>query len=55
MQFPSLKLIKFFKPKMRDFNSQNNNGMTPLHLFCKNIKRGNILEANIQLPNDYDS
>ena len=43
MKFPSLRMIKFFKNKIRDFNAQNNNGMTPLHLFCKNMKDGNLL------------
>jgi hypothetical protein len=43
MKFPSLKLIKFFKSKIRDFNYPNNQLMTPLHLFCKNIKKGNLL------------
>ena len=47
MKFPSLKLIEFFinnKHKIRYFhNAQNNLGMTPLHLFCKNISCGNLL------------
>jgi ankyrin repeat protein len=55
MKFPSLKLIKFFKSKIRDFNSQNNQLMSPLHLFCKYIKRGNLLETTITLPPDYRS
>lgn len=45
MAFPSLKLIKFFKSKVRDFNAMNNLNRTPLHLFCINCKRGNLFEA----------
>lgn len=43
MMFPSLKLIEFFKSKIRDFNAQNNENRTPLHLFCINVVRGNLL------------
>lgn len=53
MKFPSLRLVKFFKSKIRDFNSQNNQLMTPLHLFCKYIKGGSLLETTITLPSDY--
>ena len=54
MKFPSLNLIKFFKNKIRDFNAENNNGMTPLHLFCKHILDGNLLQAkNIKIPEEY--
>jgi hypothetical protein len=55
MKFPSLKLIKFFKQKIRDFNAQNNQNMTPLHLFCKNVKKGNLLETSINLPIEYET
>lgn len=56
MRFPSLKLIKFFKNKIRDFNAQNNDGMTPLHLFCKNMFDGNLLDAQLtKIPSDYDT
>lgn len=46
MKFPSLKLIKYFKQKIRDFNSTNHQLMTPLHLFCKNMTTPNILELD---------
>ena len=56
MRFPSLRLIKFFKNKIRDFNAENNHGMTPLHLFCKHILDGNLLEAtHIKVSNDYEA
>lgn len=42
MSFPTLKLIKFFKNKIRDFNAMNNLNQTSLHLFCMNNKKGNI-------------
>lgn len=51
MRFPSLNLIKMFKAKIRDFNAQNNEGMTPLHLFCKNVLSGNLLDTkSLKLP-----
>jgi hypothetical protein len=53
MGFPSLKLIKFFKSKIRDFNAMNNLNRTPLHLFCINCKKGNILEAERCEIEDY--
>ena len=42
MRFPSLVLLDLFKNKIkiRDFNAQNNNGMTPLHLCCQWIRHG---------------
>lgn len=56
MRFPSLKLIKFFKNKIRDFNAENNYGMTPLHLFCKNIVDGNLFKAQcIKVSKDYEA
>jgi ankyrin repeat protein len=56
MRFPSLKLIKFFKNKIRDFNAENNNGMTPLHLFCKNITDGNLLNTKyIKISKEYEA
>jgi ankyrin repeat protein len=56
MRFPSLKLVRFFKNKIRDFNAENNNGMTPLHLFCRNIKDGNLLNATtLKLSSDYEA
>ena len=55
MRFPSLKLVKYFKSKVRDFNNPNAQQMTPLHLFCKNVSKGNLLDANISLPDDYNS
>ena len=56
MRFPSLKMIKFFKDKIRDFNVQNNDGMTPLHIFCKNMLNGNLLDTKyIKVPDDYDA
>jgi len=56
MRFPSLKLIKFFRDKIRDFNAQNNDGMTPLHLFCKNVLDGNLLDAKyIKVSDDYEA
>lgn len=42
MKFPSLKLLSLFRRKIRDFNSQNNSGMTALHLFCSLIRKGNL-------------
>lgn len=53
MGFPSLKLIKFFKPKIRDFNAMNNLNRTPLHLFCINTRKGNILEVERCDVDDY--
>lgn len=44
MKFPSLKLLSLFRRKIRDFNSQNNLGMTALHLFCSWIKKGNLFQ-----------
>ena len=55
MKFPSLKLVKYFKSKIRDFNYPNNQLMTPLHLFCKNIKKGNLLETTYPISEDYQS
>lgn len=49
MRFPSLKLLSLFRRKIRDFNSQNNSGMTALHLFCSWIKKGNLFEAEVEL------
>lgn len=53
MKFPSLKLVKFFKSRIRDFNSANAQLMTPLHIFCKNIKKGGLIETRQTLPKDY--
>jgi len=50
MRFPSLKLLSLFRRKIRDFNSQNNSGMTALHLFCSWIKKGNLFGAEVELP-----
>jgi hypothetical protein len=44
MSFPSLKLIKYFKNKIRDFNALNNQNQTPLHLFCINNVKGNLFD-----------
>lgn len=59
MKFPSLKLIDFFinnKHKIRYFSAQNNIGMTPLHLFCKHINCGNLLETEeFELPDEYQA
>ena len=53
MKFPSLKLVSYFKNKIRDFNATNAQLMTPLHLFCKYIKKGNLLDTKLPLPNEY--
>lgn len=53
MKFPSLKLVSYFKNKIRDFNATNSQLMTPLHLFCKYIKKGNLLDTKLPLSNDY--
>ena len=45
MKFPTLKLLKYLRGKIKDFNMCNNQGMTPLHLFCLHNKKGNLLEA----------
>lgn len=50
MQFPSLKILKYFKLKVRDFNSSNAHLMTPLHLFCKNIGKGNLMDIQLATP-----
>ena len=55
MTFPSLKLLKFFKGKIRDFNTPNAQLMTPLHLFCLNIKQPNLLNPKLTTPNDYQT
>ena len=52
MRFPSLILLNLFKNKIRNFNSQNNDKMTPLHLFCQWVKQGCLLE--IPLEEDYE-
>ena len=49
MKFPSLKLLTLFRRKIRDFNSQNNSGMTALHLFCSWIKKGNLFGAEVEI------
>lgn len=53
MSFPSLRLVKFFKGKIRDFNAQNNYGMTPLHLFSSKTKDPNLLGTT--LAADYNA
>ena len=53
MGFPSLKLVKFFKSKIRDFNAMNNLNRTPLHLFCINCKKGNLFDAKNCNLDDY--
>lgn len=55
MTFPSLKLLKYFKNKLKDFAGVTHNLMTPLHLFCKNIKKGPILNTTQHLSNDYSA
>jgi hypothetical protein len=49
MRFPSLKLIKFIKNKIRDFNALNNQNRTPLHIFFIKNKKGNLLGTEIKL------
>lgn len=53
MKFPSLKLVSYFKAKIRDFNAPNSQLMTPLHLFCKNMTKGNLIDTRLNLANDY--
>ena len=43
------------KNKIKDFNIQNNHAMTPLHLFCQKIKKGNLLNTKYYLPEEYHS
>ena len=51
-----MKLIKFFKNKIRDFNAENNLGLTPLHLCCKNITDGNLLNTKfVKTSKDYEA
>jgi len=53
MRFPSLKLIKYFKNKVRDFNAANIQLMTPLHLFTKYNTKGYLIETKLNISNDY--
>lgn len=53
MGFPSLKLTKFFKSKIRDFNALNNVNRTPLHLFCLNFTKGNLFDTQNCTLDDY--
>jgi|JI6StandDraft_1071083.scaffolds.fasta_scaffold136968_3 ankyrin repeat protein len=53
MKFPSLKLVRYFRSKVRDFNSSNSHLMTPLHLFCQHIRKGNLMDTKATLPHDY--
>jgi hypothetical protein len=53
MRFPSLKIVKFFKTKIRDFNAPNIDLMTPLHLFTKYITKGYIIDTKLNISNDY--
>lgn len=53
MGFPSLKLMRFLKNKIRDFNALNNSNRTPLHLFCINSKKGNLFESENCHVDDY--
>jgi hypothetical protein len=60
MRFPSLKIVKFFKTKIRDFNAPNIDLMTPLHLFTKYITKGYIIDTKLNIsnginPNCYDA
>jgi len=50
MKFPSIKILKFLKNRVKDFNTQNNQLMTPLHIFCLQIKKGNLLNTKYYLP-----
>jgi len=53
MGFPSLKIFKFFKSKIKDFNAMNGLNRTPLHLFCLNNKLGNLFASNFCTIDDY--
>ncbi len=53
MRFPSLKVVKFFKTKIRDFNATNTELMTPLHLFTKYITKGYLIDTKLNISNDY--
>ena len=55
MRFPSLKLVRYFKSKVRDFNAANAQLMTPLHLFCRLTRRGPLLDTRLPLPPDYSA
>lgn len=46
MRFPSLILLKtFMKWIDKKFNMPNTEGKTPLHLFCKWNKEGNLFNT----------
>ena len=55
MTFPSLKIIKFFKSKIRDLNAVNGSNKTPLHLFCINNRIGNLFESSLCNSDDYNT
>jgi hypothetical protein len=47
MKFPSPKLLKIFMKWIdTNFNMQNSQGRTPLHLFCKWNKDENIFNPS---------
>lgn len=66
MRFPSLILLKtFMKWIDKKFNMPNTEGKTPLHLFCKWNKEGNLFNTeqidmhpvpfiDFKLSDDYD-
>lgn len=43
MRFPSLKLLTFFKPRVKDCNLKDTESRTPLHYFCIWNQKGSIL------------
>lgn len=52
MKFPSLNLLKIFMKWIdTNFNLQNSEGRTPLHLFCLWNNEGSLFN-NYSLPND---
>ena len=53
MEFPSLKLLKYFKNKIRDFNAVTAEMMTPLHIFCKNMKKDTLIDSRLNIPEEY--
>ena len=53
MEFPSLKLLRYFKNKIRDFNAVTAEMMTPLHIFCKNMKKDTLIDSRLNIPEEY--
>ena len=53
MMHPSIKLLRFFSGKVRDFNAVTALKKTPLHLFCQNTTSEHILQSNLSGPEEY--